>query len=154
MKKNQIIVDRLENAEKYYTLHPAFEKAFLFLKQKNLKDLPMGRQDLDGNRLYVMISKSPGRKRENVNLEAHRKYIDIQYIVSGTDEMGWRQTDSCTLLAIPYDADKDIMFYRDEPVSRTPVTAGSFTIFFPNDAHAPLIGDGEIYKVVIKVAVE
>jgi biofilm protein TabA len=154
MKRDHIIINKLQHAERYFNMHPAFEKAFEFLRQKGLAELPAGRHEIDGDRLYCIISKGPGRSRSEAKLEAHRKYIDIQYVIAGTDEMGWKPTADCKVIDTEYDTDKDIMFFKDQPDSWTPVPAGSFVIFFPQDAHAPLVSRGEIHKVVLKVAVE
>lgn len=154
MKRDHIIVDRLERAEGYYQMHPAFEKAFAFLRQDGLAELPADRYEIDGERLFCMISKGPGRSRAEAKLEAHRKYIDIQYVIAGTDEMGWKPTADCKEIDTEYDVDKDIMFFKDPPDSWTPVFVGSFVIFFPQDAHAPLVSKGEIHKAVLKIAVE
>jgi len=154
MKRDQIIINKLQHAERYYNMHPAFEKAFKFLRQKGLAKLPAGRYKIDGDRLFCIISKGPGRSRAEAKLEAHRKYIDIQYVIAGKEEMGFKPTANCTLPYIVYDADKDIEFFKDKPDSWTPVPAGSFVIFFPQDAHAPLVSKGEIHKAVLKIAVE
>ena len=154
MERDHIIINKLQHAERYYSMHPAFEKAFAFLRQNGLAELPTGRHEIDGDRLFCMISKGPGRSRAEAKLEAHRKYIDIQYVIAGTDEMGWKPTADCKLVDTSYDADKDIGFFKDQPDSWTQVPAGSFVIFFPQDAHAPLVSSGEIHKVVLKIAVE
>lgn len=154
MKRDHIIIDKLQNAEAYYDMHPAFEKAFTFLRQDNLAKLAPGRYEIDGDRLFCSISKGPGRNRSEAKLEAHRKYIDIQYVIAGTDEMGYKPTADCKLIDTMYDADKDIGFFNDQPDSWTPVTPGSFVIFFPQDAHAPLVSNKEIHKAVLKIAVK
>ena len=154
MERDHIILDKLQNAERYYDMHPAFEKAFTFLRQDGLAELPTGRYEIDGERLFCTISKGLGRSPTEVKLEAHRKYIDIQYTIGGTDEIGWKRTADCRSIDTAYDNDKDIMFFNDEPDSRTPVPAGSFVIFFTEDAHAPFISSGEIHKVIVKVAIE
>jgi len=154
MKGGRMVADKLDQAEKYFGLHPAFQKAFAFLRQESLKDLAPGRHDIDGDRLYCMISKGPGKKRAEARLEAHRKYIDIQCIIGGTDEMGWKPAASCGIPDGDYDEKKDVIFFRDKPRKWIQVPAGSFAIFFPRDAHAPMTGDGEIQKAVVKVAVE
>jgi len=154
MKRDHIIIDKLQNAERYYDMHPAFEKAFAFLRRNDLASLPADRYEFDGDRLFCMISKGPGKSRAEAKLEAHRKYIDIQYVIAGTEEMGWRPTADCKLTDTSYDADKDIGFFKDQPDSWTHVPPGSFVIFFPQDAHAPLVGSGEIHKAVLKIAVE
>ena len=118
MRRDHIIIDRLERAEGYYHLHPAFERAFAFLRQNALADLPIGRHEIDNDRMFCIISKGPGRSRVEAKLEAHRKYIDIQYVIAGKDEMGWRPTAACTLSDVSYDADKDIEFFRDAGAGR------------------------------------
>ena len=149
-----MIMDALDRAENYYQMHPAFAKAFAFLTQEGLSATPAGRYEIEGNRLFCIITKAHGKSREEVRLEAHRKYIDIQYIIEGEDEMGWKPVDSCTSVDQEYNADTDILFYGDAPWQWTAVRAGSFAIFHPRDAHAPMVGNGEIHKVVIKVALD
>jgi len=154
MKRDHILIDKLKNGEDYYDMHPAFEKAFAFLRQDGLAELQADRYEIDGDRLFCMISKGPGRSRSEAKLEAHRKYIDIQYVIAGNEEMGFKPTADCKLIDTSYDSEKDIGFFNDQPDSWTPVPPGSFVIFFPQDAHAPLVGSGEIHKAVLKIAVE
>lgn len=151
MKRDYMIMDRLSRAEKYYDMHPAFKKAFKFLLESDLSKLSLGRNDIDGDKLFCLMSRGPGRTRNEAKLEAHRKYIDIQYIISGTDEMGWKPTIACTEIDTNYSEDNDIEFFKDKPQTWTKVPAGSFAIFFPQDAHAPIVSDSEIHKVVLKV---
>ncbi len=154
MERDGIIVDRLANAEQYAGMHPRFEKAFAFLRRDDLTHLAEGRHEIDGDRLFCLISNGPGRSRDEAPLEAHRKYIDIQYVMAGTDEMGWKPTSACEIVEVRYDPEKDIAFFGDAPQTWTPVPAGSFAIFFPRDAHAPLVSSGRIHKAVLKIAVE
>ncbi|MHC4567124.1 MAG: NanQ anomerase/TabA/YiaL family protein [Planctomycetota bacterium] len=152
MKNDRIITNSLERAEDYYDMHPAFKRAFAFLRQGALGELPAGRHEIDGDRLFCMICKDHGRSRAEAKLEAHRKYIDIQYVIAGTDEMGSKPTADCTLVDADYDVEKDIEFFNDEPESWTKVRPGSFIIFLPETAHAPLVSSGEIRKAVLKIA--
>jgi len=154
MERDQIIINKLQHAERYFKMHPAFEKAFTFLRQDSLAELSADKHEIDEDRLFCMISKGPGRSSAEAKLEAHRKYIDIQYVIAGMDEMGWKPTADCKMIDTEYDTDKDIMFFKDQPDSWTQVPAGSFVIFFPQDAHAPLVSSGEIHKAVLKIAVE
>jgi len=149
-----MIVDRLQRAEHYFKKHPSFQKAFEFLRRKDLSELAPGRHEVGGDRIYAIISKGPGRTRAQAMLEAHRKYIDIQYVISGIDEMGWKSLAECGQASQEYDRDKDVTFYPDAPAEWVKVRAGSFAVFFPQDAHAPSVGHGEIHKAVVKVAVE
>jgi len=152
--RDQILVDNLENSEQYYKINPYFKDAFEFLKQSTLADIPAGRHEINGDRLFCIITKGPGKSRAEAKLEAHRKYIDIQYIISGIDEMGWRPTATCDSIDTAYDLNNDIEFFKDEPQTWTKVSPGSFAIFFPEDAHAPMVGDDEIHKVVVKVMLQ
>jgi len=154
MIRDHMLMDRLDQAEKYFDMHPDFKKAFEFLRQPSLADLPLERHEIDGDRMFCTISKKQGRKKVDVKLEAHRKYIDIQYVIAGTDEMGWRPTSTCTIQDVSYDPEKDYELFKDEPKTWTKVPAGSFAIFFPQDAHAPMYGDEIIHKAVLKVAVK
>jgi YhcH/YjgK/YiaL family protein len=152
-KSQRMIIDQLQRAERYFSLHPDFEKAFAFLRQKSIAELAVGKHEIEGERIYCTVSKGPGRKRSEAKLEAHRRYIDIQYIIQGTDEIGWKPTADCQAIDQEYDPVKDILFFKDEPLKWGKVTPGSFALFFPRDAHAPLVSAGEIHKVVVKVAV-
>jgi YhcH/YjgK/YiaL family protein len=147
-----MILDTLENAGRYHGLHRAFKQAFAFLMRRDLKDLPPGRHEIDGARVFALVSKGPGRKKQDAKIEVHEKHVDIQYILSGTDEMGWKPKSSCTAPAGPYDPEKDIRFFSDEPDAWVVVRPGAFAIFFPEDAHLPLVSAGEVHKVVVKVA--
>ena len=72
-----MILDILENADRYLALNRGFAKAFEFLLSPDLKDLPVGKYEIDSDRIYAMVSKEPGRRKEDALLETHRKYIDI-----------------------------------------------------------------------------
>ena len=148
-----MILDRLEHSDLYAPLHPLFARAFAFLRETDLAALPLGRQEIDSKDLFAIAAREPGRSRAQAPLEAHRKYIDIQVVLAGTDEMGWKPLSRCTSPDVPYDAAADIEFFASPPDAWVAVEAGAFAVFFPEDAHAPLVGKGEIHKVVVKVAV-
>ncbi len=151
-ERTGMILEPLERAGNYYGAHPAFKKAFEFLQQEDLAEKPSGRYELDGDRVFCMISRDIGKKKKDARLEAHRKYIDIQYVIAGEEQYGWKPFDRCSGIEQAYDAGRDIMFFNDAPTTWTPVPPGSFAIFFPEeDAHAPMVGTGMIHKVVIKV---
>jgi biofilm protein TabA len=147
----KMIISSLDNAEAYYDLHPDFEKVFEFLRQPNLAEMEPGNYELDGKRVFCILLKGQGQKQADAKLEAHKKYIDIQYTISGDEVMGWNPTADNKSVAEPYDAEKDIMFFNDAPKEWNKVPPGFFTIFFPKDSHAPMVGDGEILKAVVKI---
>ena len=149
-----MIIDALPNIPRYLGLNEGFPKAVEFLTRADLKELQPDTYEIDGDRVYAMISKEAGRNKEDTPLEIHEKYIDIQMILDGTDEMGWKSTSSCKRPAGEFDRESDIQFFNDDPDVWLPVTPGLFVIFFPEDAHMPMISEGQIHKVVVKVAVE
>jgi biofilm protein TabA len=147
------ILDRLENCGKYAGLHPNFEKAFAFLRRTDLAQLELTKRLIDGDRVYCALSRSQGRTRAQAPLEAHRRYIDIQYVISGEEEMGYKPIAQCRQEKEAYHSEKDVAFFNDPPNRWLVVPPGSFIIFFPQDAHAPLVGSGVIHKAVVKVSV-
>ncbi len=148
-----MILDELAAAGRYRGLHALFRQGFEFLARPDLESLDSGRHELDGDRLFALVNRDPGRGRGGARLEAHRKYIDIQFLVSGSEEIGWRPTPQCRALSEAYDDARDIMFFADEPLTWITLPVGKFMIFYPEDAHAPLAATGLNTKVVIKVAV-
>ncbi|MFP5381755.1 MAG: YhcH/YjgK/YiaL family protein [Gammaproteobacteria bacterium] len=148
-----MILAPLADADRYRALHPLFARAFDFLRATDLATLPPGRHVIDGEVLFVIIEDRPGRTREAAKLECHRRYIDIQFVFEGVDEMGWKALSECRQLATDYDAARDISFFDDAPDTWIATPAGSFCVFFPDDAHAPLVSAGRIRKAVVKVAV-
>ncbi len=148
-----MILDSLDNYDRYRHLHPLFLQAIEFLRINNLQDLPAGKHDIDGDRLFALVSEGPGKEKEKALLEVHRKYIDIQHIVSGTDVMGWKPLKLCSQVEMEFDETKDAALYKEEPLTWFDVPAGNFTIFFPEDAHAPLATKNVVKKVVIKILI-
>lgn len=145
-----MILDTLDNAHRYHGLNPLFEQAFSFLRRTDLPTLPEGKHTINGDQLFAIIAHDQGRKVDEAELEGHREYIDIQYIIRGEESMGWRANDGL-INTVPYDTEKDLEFFAEAPQSLVPVPPRSFVIFFPEDAHLPLVGDGSIHKIIVKV---
>jgi YhcH/YjgK/YiaL family protein len=148
-----MILDVLENAPRYAALHPQFAKAFAFLTQTSLKDLSLGKLAIDGERLFAIVAKEAGRSTDEAVLETHQKHIDIQLILDGTDTMGWKAKSRCCQPTKTYDPKADEQCFADTPDGWVAVPHGHFVIFFPEDAHAPLVSPGQLHKVVVKVAI-
>ncbi len=151
-----MILDLLENAERYYLLNAGFKTACDYLRRADFTGMTPGKHEIDGERLYVMLNKGLGRGREGAKLESHRRYIDIQYTIVGPDDIGWRPLKACRQVDTPFDAQKDFGLFADRPEVWIAVPPGSFAIFFPDDAHAPMGAgtDCELLKAVLKVAVD
>jgi biofilm protein TabA len=152
-----MILDTLAQSGRYASLHPAFAQAFEFLAHADWAALTQGsistRHALDGDRMYVAIDQKDGRGRDGARLEAHRRYIDIQVTIDGPEEIGWRPLAECRQPAGTFNDANDIGFFDDRPDTWVSVPPGSFAIFFPDDAHAPLAGRGPLRKAIVKIAV-
>lgn len=149
-----MIIDSLQNAERYSGLHPGFRDTFEFLRRNDLGQRPDGRHEMAGDRLFVVIARDQGRGREKSLLEFHRKYIDIQFVIDGSDSIGWLPTAKCERIATAYDPEKDLGFYYDRPDTWLELFAGHFAVFYPDDAHAPLGTEAPVHKAVVKVLVD
>lgn len=148
-----MILDSLAQADRYLALHPLFAEAFDYLRNTDLDALSPGTHAVLDDRIFLIVEACPGRSRAEAKLECHRRYIDIQFVFEGVDEMGWKALSECRQLATDYDAARDISFFDDAPDTWIATPAGSFCVFFPDDAHAPLVSAGRIRKAVVKVAV-
>ena len=149
-----MILDLLENAHQYFAINKGFEKAFNFLTRPDLKELPVEKYEIVDDRVYSMVSKDYVRNKEDALLETHEKYIDIQLVLEGTDNMGWKPKTSCIKPSSEYNKETDAQFFEDDPDTWITTKSGSFVIFFPEDAHMPLISSGPLHKVVVKVAIK
>jgi biofilm protein TabA len=147
-----VILDVIDQHARYQALHPLFARAFQYLRDTDLRSVPPGRYELDGDLLHVSVDQVEGRGRERARLEAHRRYIDIQVAIDGAETIGWRPLSGCRR-ALPFDESRDIGFFEDAPQSWLALRPGEFAIFFPDDAHAPLADTGAVKKAIVKVLV-
>ena len=147
-----MIIDTIANAGKYFSLHPLFEKAFVYIVQNDLADAADVKSDISEG-LKAIFSNAPGKTlaASLSKFECHDKNIDIQLCINGLETIGWKPRSACINPNGDYNEEKDVRFFSDEPDMFFQLTNGQFAIFFPEDVHAPMIGDGEIKKLVIKV---
>jgi biofilm protein TabA len=150
-----MIIDTLQNAAKYLGVHPLFAKAFEYIRKTDLDTIEMGKYEIDGDNLKAIYSNKKGMTAtESVaKFECHNKHIDIQFCINGNEQIGWKPREKCSNENGGYNAEKDVQFYSDQPDMYFQLTNGQFAIFFPEDVHAPMIGDGDIKKLVIKVKI-
>ena len=146
-----MILDKLNEAKKYEAMHPLFREAFDFLK--NAEDKPCGRYELSGG-MYVVISDVRTHEPGTGRFEAHRQFIDIQYLFSGHSACVWAHTPELKTV-VPYDGEKDVLFLEGAGAP-VPVHGGEFYVLYPEDAHEPhqSFGEADGYRVaVVKVPV-
>lgn len=148
-----MILSTLSQSDRYVTLHPLFERAFEYIRDTDLLSLAAGHYPVVGDDLFAIVANVPERTCVEAKLECHRRYIDIQLVLEGVDEMGWKALTDCTQPVSDYSAEKDIQFFHDAPVTWIITPPGAFCVFFPEDAHAPLVSMKSIRKVIIKIAV-
>jgi biofilm protein TabA len=147
-----MILDHLSRAEKYYNIHTSFKHAFDFLKMTDLRSLPLGRTDIEGDDIYLIIAKDEtGNERRK--LETHNLYIDIQLPIEGSFPLEWHDIDSCKNVFQEYNKEKDIKFYSDPPLFTVQLMPDMFVILFPEDAHAPQPPLTSVLKAIVKVAI-
>lgn len=146
-----MVVDTLDNLEKYVSLNPLFAQAIDFIKSHDLLAMEIGKTELKGSDLVVNIAQTTPKTKEQAKLETHNAFIDIQIPLSGIEVMGYTAAKDCIPADAPYNAEKDITFFDGQADSYIPVKPGMFAIFFPQDGHAPGISPDGVKKVIIKV---
>lgn len=148
-----MILDTLKNCDKYTSVHPRFKIAFDFLITNDLSALSVGKIELDGSDLVVNVVDITAKNETEAKMEAHRNFIDIQIPIGSSETMGWLALDACKDMTMPYDADKDLIFFGDKATTFLNVQPYEFAVFFPEDAHQPGIGSGQYRKIIVKVRV-
>jgi biofilm protein TabA len=147
-------IDKIQFAKQYHLNKALWDKAFAFLKETDLQTLTPGRHAIDGDNVYGLVSEGPTKDYDKTAFESHKRYIDLQFVISGEENMGVAPLADVTLDK-PYNERSDIMFYTGEGKIYT-VPQNSFLIFFPSDAHRPNItpgGNKVVKKIVIKILV-
>lgn len=148
-----MILSSIAQSDRYTNLHPLFQRVFDYIRDTDLFAIEPGRHNIVGDDLIAIVEKVSAKTKEMAKLEAHRKYIDIQLVLEGDETMGWKPLADCLNPISEHSMEKDIRFFHDAPASYVPVPPDHFCIFFPEDAHAPLVGSGTIRKVIFKIAV-
>ena len=146
-----MILDTLQNRECYYSLSPRLCTAFEWLDKTDVASLEVGRHAIDGDDIFVNVSELDLRPRSAAALEIHNEYIDIQVVFGGEEEFGWSPRSAVASPRAEFDVEKDIQFFEDEPQTFYTVREGQFTILMPQDAHAPMLGEGHVRKLIFKV---
>ncbi len=148
-----MISDTIENRHFYTLLSPRIKMALDYLGTTDFSALEPGRYDVDGDRIFALVQEYKTIPMEMGKWECHQQYIDIQYIVEGTEQIGFANRDKMDVM-IEYNPTHDITFLKGEGNYVT-FTKGCFGIFFTHDAHQPKVapgnGPGQVKKVVVKI---
>ncbi len=151
-----MIIDKIENAHLYTQLSESIAKALQTLKEQNFSDLADGRHDIDGDNIFLLSQRYETKPLDQGKLEAHRKYIDIQFVAAGRELLAYAPLENLET-DTDYVEDDDYVLYKlPENVTSTVLTPGTFCILFPGDTHMPgcqFNGPEKVHKIVVKVKI-
>jgi biofilm protein TabA len=149
-----VVSDLLTNAHLYAALGTRIARGLQFLAETDLAGLPPGKHEIDGKRLFALVSDYRPKMFTECRWEAHREYIDLQYMVSGVERIGVAPT--ARMKETEYRADRDLAWLEGAGDFLT-FGAGQFMLLWPGDAHMPGVEagvPGQARKVVVKIALE
>lgn len=147
-----MIVDVLENKELYYGIHKNIKSAMEFIEKAVAENFEVGRYELDGKNLFALVQEYDSKT--DASWECHRKYIDIQYVVSGKEIITWDNIRNIPDGVI-YNEEKDVSKFKMDGGTDVVMEAGYYSILYPQDLHQP----GRVFdkvlpikKIVVKIA--
>lgn len=153
-----MIVDKIQNYAKYLNISPGITRAIEYIGSTDFTFVESGQYELDGKNLVSIVNRYRTKLPEQAVWESHRKYIDVQFMAYGIENVGHAQLASAPPVKTPYSEEKDVIFYQPgTEIFLAPM--GTFMIFYPEDIHAPGLAVGappkpaDVVKVVVKVAV-
>ena len=148
-----MLVSSISNCENILKFFPQLDIVFDYIvKNINNKTLD-GKYNITKDIYATVQTCQPKPKKEQV-LEKHKKYIDLQYVVSGKEKIGWKFFDKKFKVLKRYSTKNDISFYSNNPDTYINLKKGEFVIFFPEDTHAPLCCLKTVKKCIVKIPVK
>ena len=150
-----MILDILENRSRYTGVSPEIERALEYLASTDFSALEDGKHPIEGDELFALVSTYETEPESVRSFEAHRRYIDIQYILSGREIIYWAVLQELAPKD-EYSVEKDIVFLSGTERARLQLSPGSFAVFYPQDAHKPNCtweNPQQVRKVVVKVRI-
>lgn len=151
--KYKMVIDKLENYRLYSQMTKRLSKGFDFLNSTDLNRIPSGKHEIDSDKIFAIVHEYDTKDEKECKLEGHHQYIDIQYVISGVELMGFAPLTNQKV--VEEDLEKDYTFYEGT-TSLVRVEEGMFTLFFPEDLHRPCVNAGtvaKVKKVVVKVKI-
>lgn len=151
-----MIIDKIKNINLYKGLQARLDIAFDYIKNNDLTILDSGRHEVDGDNIFLLMNKYETRLDKAIVLEAHRKYVDFQYILEGEEVIEYNPYNNTTI-SQEYDKENDYIFYQAQNTIKLIFKAGMFAIFYPEDLHMPGViskKKSKVKKVVIKVLMD
>ncbi|MBU9725345.1 YhcH/YjgK/YiaL family protein [Diplocloster modestus] len=154
-----MIIEKLESAGTYGWIGQELAKALDYLKHTDLKTLPEGRVEIDGDRMFAVVQVYKTSGEEELKFEAHRAYLDVQYIIEGTEKILISNIENFHQEAVPYRPEEDIVFYQETPKSVALILQeGDYAVFTPEDCHKTRCDvNGKekqnVKKVIVKIRI-
>lgn len=145
-------IDRRAFAEQNKLLPEVWKKAFEFISRKDLATIAEGTYDLDGKGLFATVSYY--MTKDSARFEAHRKYIDIQYVVEGHERIDIAAPGAERHESSAYDTTEDIEFFDIDDSHSLMADSSRFFVFFPDEGHRPCMKTGDnvrVKKIVVKI---
>lgn len=146
-----MIVSNLKNSQRVEGLHPLFKTLFDYVKSHDLLHADLGRIEIAGDELFINNVNPECVSAEKQVLELHHDYIDVHILLEGAERIGWKALEDLTTETKPYEKEGDCALYSDVPTAFVDLLPGQFAIVYPEDPHAPVIGEGKIRKLIAKV---
>ncbi len=148
-----MIITSIQQLSRYEGISSKMKRAIAFLQSTDISTIPEGKTAIDGDDIFVIRSKTEMMPAQQVKLEAHNAYIDLQVPLHQAETFGWADRQTLQTPVSAFDTERDIIFFEDSIPTLVNVHPMECIIFFPEDAHAPCIGKGLTDKVIVKVAV-
>ena len=147
-----MILDSLKNCALYENVNPRMKKAFALIASTDWTKMEPGIHELDGKDIYVNVMERELKRKPDAKLEVHNEYIDIQVLVTGKEEsFGWSERRELKKPLGEFSVENDIQLFDDVPQTYYTMRPGQFTVLFPEDGHAPMVGEGTVRKIIVKV---
>ncbi len=148
-----MILANLSDSSRIEMLHPRFKILFDYVKSHDLSKVDAGRIELESDKLFINVVDATLTTREAQKLEVHEAYIDVHIPLNGEELIGWRSLSSLSAPDAPFNTESDFALYSVPASTYVKVQPGDFLIVYPEDAHAPIIGEGTLRKLIAKVKI-
>lgn len=148
-----MIIDNFVNFERYLNLNPNFKYVVEYLNDNDLVNLELGEYEIKSRDVFIIIAEDNEQTQNKKIIEAHKKYIDIQFPLNGELKIIWKSLNDCKILNEKYDENRDVMFFEDQPDFEINLSINKFCILFPEDAHFATPPSSYFKKAIIKVKV-
>ena len=146
-----MILDTIKNASLYANIHAGIDKILSLAKDYTADNYPSGKLNVDGDSVYMIFASYETHEKEGALTEAHRKYIDVMYMVEGSETIYVKPTDKLANVTKEYDPSIEALLADiDDDTTAVRLEEGSFIVLFPDDAHAPACDPLPITNVKVK----